>query len=264
MTIETYSRAEWIDFVNGKIQGEKRAEMQSYLEKNPKFAESIEGLEYLEQKHDLQQIYLKIDHKIDALIKARKESILNKKEKPLQLFNIHFSRAQILGIAASLAILISFGIWFIASQTGSVDTDVLYAEHYEMIDISELIQSNRGSEPGLSESLSSAFNIARDNTNPKNVEKALEIIQNDISSKANQQFYIGIMELEYRNPNKASKALESYIQNEQSEYYDVGMWYYALSLLKTQQIEKAKGVLKIIKDEQLYKHESAEKILKKL
>ncbi len=168
--------------------------------------------------------------------------------------NIKLMRNIILGVAAVFAI---FFIVNILTATKDVDTDSLFAQNYKPYITSE---ETRNTQNILD---NEAFLLAYNN---KEYEKALEIIKPSLENPPSDILLLAaISAIEVGEWNKSMELLDLIIEEDNYYFRDHAKWYKALVLLKSENIDDCKSLLKELKnDPKADHHDEAIKLLENL
>ena len=172
----------------------------------------------------------------------KEEKLTKKKSKVISLFNY-----KKLLVAASIALLIGF---FIFKNGNPVYSD--FSNHSNL----ELVVRGDSNETILK--AQDAFN----NKNYKTAFAQLTVLEAEFPNDIEIQLYKGICLLELNKFSQAETIFDT-ISSGNSAFSTKATWYKALSLLKQEQFEACKEVLKTI-PESAEEYELAKKVLKKL
>ena len=172
----------------------------------------------------------------------KEEKLTKKKSKVISLFNY-----KKLLVAASIALLIGF---FIFKNGNPVYSD--FSNHSNL----ELVVRGDSNETILK--AQDAFN----NKNYKTAFAQLTVLEAEFPNDIEIQLYKGICLLELNKFSQAETIFDT-ISSGNSAFSTKATWYKALSLLKQEQFDACKEVLKTI-PESAEEYELAKKVLKKL
>lgn len=160
--------------------------------------------------------------------------------------------------AASIALLVGLGSWFLFFNSPDLNTAELYAANFTPY--ANVIQPiERGTQ--LEDLKTQAF-IAYEN---EEYLKALELFK-ELHTKQNDSyidFYSAMVLMQLNKQEEAIPLLEGYIEKE-GELKDRASWYLALAYLKLDDIASSKKQLNILVRKNGFKAENAEKLLDKL
>lgn len=144
-----------------------------------------------------------------------------------------------LGVAATITLLAT--VWFLQPRTHPTNSD-LFDKYYKDFEILST-GTTRGTD-----SLPSAMNKAILAYASQDYPLAISLFSETIEfSSQNENIYLALSYLVTDEPERAIQILEGYINNGGNLRNDA-QWYLALSLLKNDQIIRAKAVLKEVLD----------------
>ena len=211
-------------YFEGSLNQDQLGEVDRLLETNVAFATDFEFQKELQQA-------LKKDERSE--IKAMFSKFAKQEEKPetkvIQL------RAWL--AAASIAVLVGLGSWFLFLNNPDVDTEALYAANFSPYD-NVISPIERGND--IVDLRSRAFTAYenKEYTTALELFSQLKIEQDDPYI----QFYEANLRMQLNQHAKAIPLLKGYIVNN-GKLADRAMWYLALSHLKLGEVEQSRTQL---------------------
>ncbi len=186
---------------------------------------------------------IKLRDQLKVLAKAE-----NKKNKPFLTY----------GIAATISLLVLFGIFFWYDQQKITTAEIFAArfEPYPMV----LNQRNVSQE---NQDLQSAINAYLDQDYQQAIVYFDEVINRDTLVTL-AQFYQGVSYLALKQPEKSSEKLSVVKQSDQALLKQQALWYTGLAYVISDEREQALAIFKELAGYENYKHEEVQKILKNL
>ncbi len=160
--------------------------------------------------------------------------------------------------AASIALLVGLGSWFLFFNNSDLNTDALYAANFTPYD--NVIQPiERGNQ--LEDLKTQAFTAYENEEYPEALKlfKELHLKQND----SYIDFYSAMVLMQLNKQEEAIPLLEKYIEKE-GELKDRASWYLALAYLKVENIASSKKQLNVLVKKNGFKAEAAEILLDNL
>ena len=217
---------------------------------------SEKGLEYFKEKGSIGEVKSSLDSKIDGLIDEEAEDPKLSSDPIVKKSNLKW-----LWIVVAVFALSAIGYKGFkdggSTKEVKVAPKVLFAQYFEpMEDLT--ISINRGESQLESNDLS-----GMELYNNKEYEKAASVLlEND---DALSQVYGAFSLLNAGQTLKAQKLMESLLQSEESsKYHDILNWYYALTMIKSNDIDKAKVQLESISQAKGFKSKEAKQLLDQL
>lgn len=237
------------ELINGYFEAslsqDQLEEVTRLLETDSEFASEFEFQKEL-------QVSLKKEERQD--IKAMFSDLAEEKAKPqTKVFQL---RPWL--VAASMALLVGLGSWFLFFNSPDLNTDELYAANFSPYD--NVVQPiERGNQ--LEDLKTRAFTAYENEEYPEALQlfKELHTKQND----SYIDFYSAMIMMQLNKQKEAIPLLKGYIEKE-GELTDRASWYLALAYLKQEDIASSKAQLKILVDKKGFKNKAAEKLLEQL
>ena len=165
-------------------------------------------------------------------------------------------RRFIMGIAATLLLLVGFWWWNMDTKTALDLTDIaLKNERFAAPSV------RMGQNDDL-KNWADAKNAYRDGQ----FDKAVTLIEAIPTPTVEQQFYVSLSHLYAEKPNfeKAASGFKNIIDNGQGNFEDESQWFYALSCIKLGRKDVAKQSLETLLRGQTWKAKEAKALLDKL
>jgi len=234
------------ELINGyferTLSQDQLEEVNRLLETDSEFASEFEFLKEL-------QVSLKKEERQD--IKAMFSDLVDEKATPKpKVFQLRPWLA-----AASVALLVGLGSWFLFFNTPDLNTADLYAANFTPYD-NVVHPIERGNQ--LEDLKTKAFTAYENKEYPEALElfKELYTKQND----SYIDFYSAMILMQLNKQEEAIPLLEGYIEKE-GELKDRASWYLALAYLKVEDIDRSKEQLNALVKDNGFKAESAAKLL---
>lgn len=217
-------------FLRGEMDKAEAQAFERALSENPELQQKMKIQQELVSYIDLmgdQEVLANI-RKVEGIYRSRKEGAIKK---------MPWLRPAL--IAASVAILLFAGWWFL---TPSSEPDVLYANFYQPYELSFSSRDGGNAETLLAASTAyNAEDYAQAITAFQSLPPELQ------TSKV--KLAIGISQMELSSFEEAQSLFDQIISVEDPLFMDQALWYKALSLLKQDELEQAKGVFQQLKDD---------------
>ena len=233
-------------FLDGKLDSEGLREFEKEMEKNPELDKEVKGLQEIE----LGLRSAGVD-KFKTEVKAWETEYQDSQsgnETKVRSLSVYFS------IAASVAVLLVAGIYFMSSRT--VDYQTLYADNFTPYEDMVLVRGEGD------EALSSGMTAY----NAQQYELAIQKLTSYVDQFPGHYgvaLYIGISQMELNNYSDALTNFE--LAQKDPMFKQQAQWYQALLFIKSEQLDKAKAALQGIIDlEGHYKKEAAKELLGRL
>jgi hypothetical protein len=240
---------EFIKKMHSNIYGIKKLNEKSS-------APDIKEIENLEE--DIEGYYLQVKDNSESNHLRKKLQDVYQDYKTIQVKRIR--KSAILGIAASIAVLISLSVWLPGVLKSEVTNEQVFDEYYSAY---PCVFNKRGVSAGESAS----WQLAINNYNKRDYAEALKDFisysrfkpDNDIAN-----LYIGICNIETANFDKALVNFTSITNKPYSIIHDQVLWYLGLTYLKSNNRPLAIKSFEAIKTDDCDIHTRATKILKEL
>ena len=235
-------------YLADELSAEERKAFEARVETDPEFASEV-------RLHFLADAEIKAEGR--ALLKQslnkRYEQALREQHTPVYL------RPAAWGVAASILLLITLGIFFLRPQTNTPTTDQLIAEYWEVPEVSRF-------RDRVGDTLSTGWNKALDYFEDSAYNEAIPLfqeLQQDSSFMADYgdrtRLYLAISYEKTQAFPEALAALASI--SDESIYVDQRIWYQAMVYLKMKDFPKAQELLQeIIDNPSHFKHTEAQRI----
>ena len=163
----------------------------------------------------------------------------------------------VIRVAASLALLLGAGYWYLASQ---VSPEELFAANYQPYPNIVNPVERSGALP--QDQLGRAM-IAYEKGNYKDAIESFE--QQFDTLEPSYNFYLALCLLEVGESERAAATLEKVVISQNETFYLPALWYQSLAYLKDHQTQMAQQTLeKLLKQENSTYHDRAQKILDQL
>lgn len=227
-------------YFEGKLSDEEREIFESKMKNDPAFAKEVE------QEKDLRIA-------LDLMARIRNKEIVRtiaQKSKPVK------RRIRTYRIAASLAILISFGIGY-AALDASFSDKALANRFFEKYDKAVTTKSSNTVENQLDDAIK-----LYQSSDYSGAYGAFTALPDTLSTHWIVQLYIGNCELELGQEEKATTTFSEIIR-ESEQYQETARWYLAIAFLKLNDENNARRILNQIEEGQ-YNYSNAQKLLNKL
>lgn len=237
------------ELINGYFEStlsqDQLEEVNRLLETDSEFVSEFEFQKEL-------QVSLKKEERQD--IKEMLSNLAAEKAKPeTKVFQLRPWLA-----AASIALLVGLGSWFLFFNSSDLNTAELYASNFTPYD-NVIHPIERGNQ--LEDLKTQAFTAYENEEYPEALElfKELHAKQND----SYIDFYSAMVLMQLNKQEQAIPLLEGYIEKE-GELADRASWYLALAYLKIGDIAKSKEQLNVLVKKNGFKAKTAEELLDKL
>lgn len=228
-------------YINGELEEDDLWEFKRALESDPQLAAELK--DYLMIKKLLsQKEKLKLMDKMNAIHEAEK----SRSKLP---------RIPIYAAAASFLLLASIGGFLLLRHSGSNEA-ALFNQYYTAESGAFGLRSGHSS---LQHELAQGLQYYED----KNFEKAIDFF-NQTDNNLMARLYRGISYLELEQFDKALSDFDVVIADNNNLFVDQAQWYKALTLLKSEQLTKAKETLNAIASDRSVYKTKAQKLLKEL
>ncbi len=160
--------------------------------------------------------------------------------------------------AASIALLVGLGSWFLFFNSPDFNTDELYAANFTPYD-NVVHPIERGNElEDLKTQMFSAYEV-------QDYDMWFALLAQLTTEQKDDyfDFYSAIIYMQLDNHEKAIPLLQGYINNN-GELDDRATWYLALSHLKQGETKESKEALRMLIEMESFKKKTAQKLLKDL
>ena len=240
-------------YLDGELGDQERQWFEKELLLNPDLAKDVELHREVNQairETDVMNFRNKLDEIHASIEPEYKQSTARK------VMQSKYARIA----AASVAILLSVGLFLSNMLNQPVNTDKLFQRYYEVPVLSGTVRSDAAVDKLFLDAVTH-FN------NEQFTDAATLFEQVVIIDRDNMKAHLaaGISNIEVNQTEKAERSFETVIDQKDNLYVDQANWFLALCYLKTKDLENAKMQFETISsDDRSFKHDEAKLILKKL
>ncbi len=217
---------------------EQNLELKKEFEANVVIYRQMEDTELMELKDKLEKI-------------SKEQTDKKAKQRRLSITYI---------VAASMALLLSFGVLLNRSNLQQNELAVLYTEYYEVYKVSQNFRSWKQIE---NKSLVKALNLY-EKADYKNARLEFEKILRGDPTNFAIKFYLGITYIETGEPEKAISLFDELAKDKGNLFLEQAEWYLGICYLKTEKKTKALGQFTQIAASDGFFKDKAKEILDKL
>ncbi len=237
---------EYKDYRKGRLSSEQTQSIQDYLNEHPLERKSLEGSILMEQIPEIDQLWSRMDAKMDTLIQAEvpvADSAPAKKKNNLRYISI------ITGVAAGIAILLMMNP--MGTKSLSIDE---YVSPYPDV-LTDIVRGDVA--PDDRSDITTAMSEYRSGEYAEAYQSLAELIKENPDNR-DLAFYKAICAYEIGKYEEGLQTFEQLMDPEAQYAYDDGaIWYAALSYIKIGKDNKAKELLRDISAMDHYKSEAA-------
>ncbi|HNW50309.1 MAG TPA: hypothetical protein PKH79_04450 [Prolixibacteraceae bacterium] len=234
------------------LDKKNRSEFEAQLEEDLKLKEETVLQNEINQSI-LETDIINLRNSLSEIAEEHKES---NKVRKLIPEGIQRKPLRYIGVAASAAAIVTVGAFTLTQQ--KVSSEQLFQQAYLPYDAASLFRSYSPSSPLLK---------GVDFYNEKKFDDAIaqfDIVLNENGSDPMCNFYTGLCHMEKNDYNDAIHSFQKVILDNDNLFTEQAEWYMALSLLKTNEMNRAYVVLNRIVDNKGYYKKKAKELLSRL
>lgn len=254
---------EWIErYLNGECDAEEAAQLEAKASAEPEFAallklhteiqSTVADADAMAFSNALAAADQAYHSEIQASNLESNASEIDQIEKP------RTSYFRIWGIAASIAILIGIGGYFMYVNRAQ-SPEALFSEYFDPA----FAPSNFRSDADVLDSLYRKAFDAYNANDFSNAIPAFETIYNNDTKQSTAEFYLGMSFLANNNPEAAIPFFER-LAKSANTFQQQSQWYIALCFLKRGQPDKAEAYLNELSNTSGKYQSKAQELLKKM
>ena len=205
-------------YLEGELSEKEKNAFEAEMKTDPALAEKV----WLHQ-----QLATSLGNREEIEVEERLKLIMiapEEKEQPTPPKSSFSYRPYLIGIAASLILLLGIRLIFFSAPT----MEEIYGEHYAAYDASKELRSETGIPKNL---LSTAFDSYLEE-DFQTANTAFEEILVKSPGNPRALFYLGICQLELSKTSNARTSFEAVLAEAQNLYLTQASWYLAMSCLK--------------------------------